>query len=261
MDILFFIKKMLGVIISPLPICCFIILAGLIILFRAKSELKQIKRAKWCITIGMLLLLLVSSPIVSFTFLRPLETVYPKFQDVVKPVDNIVVLGCYNTEDAALPIVANVKPCSLYRIVEAARLAIIYQEAKIILSGWKKKESREYSHPGYLAQLLMSLGVDKERIILIEENKDTSEEAISLKSIAEGKSNLLVSSASHLKRAVKIFDAQGIRVIPVPAEYLTREGEWSFHALVPSGEAINNSQRAFYEILGNIWVWMLSVLE
>lgn len=261
MDILFTIKKVLGVIISPFPICCFIIFVGLIILFKAKRDLNKIRRAKCFLSIGILLLLLISSPIVSFQLLRPIETVYVKYQDVEQSVDNIIVLGCYNTEDASLPLVANIKPCSLYRVVEAARLARVYPEAEIILSGWQKTKGREYSHPAYMAQLLISLGIDEERIVLKEQNNDTSEEAISLKSIAVGKSNLLVSSASHLKRAVKIFDAQGITVTPVPAEFLAREVGGSFHALFPSGDAINNTQRAFYELLGNIWVWILSVLK
>jgi uncharacterized SAM-binding protein YcdF (DUF218 family) len=72
---------------------------------------------------------------------------------------------------------------------------------------------------------LVGLGVDPQRIELEERSRTTCENAE--QSLLAAKPNLgdrwvLVTSASHMPRAVACFRAVGFSVIPYPVDYRTR---------------------------------------
>jgi uncharacterized SAM-binding protein YcdF (DUF218 family) len=60
---------------------------------------------------------------------------------------------------------------------------------------------------------------------------------------------VLVTSAAHMARAVREFEAAGLTVIPAPAAMWTRR-ERAILAWVPNVDALVRSQRALYEGLG-----------
>ncbi|WAJ70679.1 ElyC/SanA/YdcF family protein [Catenovulum adriaticum] len=261
MEFLFSVKKILGVLISPLPVSVLLLIAGSVLLLKT-AQFQYRKYVKIFIFSGVGLLILASSPITAFYLLRPIETAYPKYQDELKKVDNIVVLGCYHSSDKQLPDIANVHPCSLYRLIEALRLSRVYPSAQLYLTGWQSDDEHKMSHPEYSAKILMSLGVDRHRITAIEGSKDTEEEVLVLKPVLRHKQTLVVSSASHFYRAMKLFDAHNVKVTPVPIEYLTHKGgPWSWRLLIPDPDALQMTQRAIYEYLGNIWVNVKSEFE
>lgn len=254
MEFLFSVKKILGVLISPLPMTvCILMVGGVFLLKTPKSQYS--KQVKILTISGIALLVIASSPITAFYLLRPIEIAYPKYQDELKQVDNIVVLGCYHSSDKKLPDIANVHPCTLYRLIEALRLSRVYPSAQLYLTGWDSDDTHKMSHPEYSAKILMSLGVDKHRMTIIEGSKDTEDEVLVLKPVLKHKQNLVVSSASHFYRAMKLFDAHNVKVTPVPIEYLThKSGDWNWHLLIPDPDALQMTQRAVYEYLGNAWV-------
>jgi uncharacterized SAM-binding protein YcdF (DUF218 family) len=197
--------------------------------------------------------------------LRPFEEYYPVFQDNIAEVDNIVVLGCWNNEDPYRPMIDNVADCSLSRLVEALRLAQVYPKATIVVSGGRQKPSHTLTHAEYSAEVLKQLGLPEERIYVSSGStnaQDTNHEARRLQTLLRGKTNLLVSNASHLPRAVKIFNKYEIDVIPVPARYLSRSAsntEIGLSLLIPNSDSLERSSRALYEALGNIWLWISSL--
>ncbi|EWH11126.1 hypothetical protein DS2_04695 [Catenovulum agarivorans DS-2] len=252
MDFLFALKKIIGLVLSPLPLSLILIVIGYVFLFKQSVKVLW---AKSFIGSGLFILFLSSLPIFSHVLIKPIEFSVKKFDASKMPVaDNIVVLGCYSTEDKALPQIANIHECSLYRIVEAYRLSKVYPQAAVILSGWDKGDDRTYSHPEYLANYLIRLGLPPQRITLSVGNRDTVDEANALAKHMRGKNNLIVSSASHFKRINKIFAQQKLDFTPVPTEYLTKDKvHWHWQLFLPQANALYTSQRAWYEYLGNSW--------
>ncbi|OZG73415.1 hypothetical protein BTA51_10325 [Hahella sp. CCB-MM4] len=249
MDTLFFFKKLIGSFVSPVPIVVFLLFCGLYFHFVKQRYLLSGR----FFGSALFLLLLFSIPIIPGSLLRPLELEYPAFNDPPIHVDNIMVLGCWNNEDEKLPEVSRIAPCSLYRVVEAFRLSRVYPDAKVILSG-HKVPGFEASHPDYSADFLVSLGLDRKRIEVLAGSKDTESEADLVKPVSVGKSNLLITSADHMKRAVNIFDSVGIQVIPVPVGHLTSRGKTlSYHVFTPDATALALSETVIYEFLGNLW--------
>jgi len=69
---------------------------------------------------------------------------------------------------------------------------------------------------------------------------------------------ILTTSASHIPRAMKIFQKLGLNPIPSPCDYTNFEApqiKWEngYQWPLPSGGNIDHSERALYEWLGNIY--------
>jgi uncharacterized SAM-binding protein YcdF (DUF218 family) len=61
---------------------------------------------------------------------------------------------------------------------------------------------------------------------------------------------VLVTSSSHMRRAVQEFRAAGFDVIPAPADFARRD-EFDLFAYVPRTDALTRSQEALHELLGD----------
>jgi uncharacterized SAM-binding protein YcdF (DUF218 family) len=65
-----------------------------------------------------------------------------------------------------------------------------------------------------------------------------------------------ISPASHIPRAIRIFQKQGAAPIPAPCDYLTAEQHrlWLWRSLpLPSPSGFTITQAALYEFLGLIY--------
>lgn len=252
MDILYTVKKVVGFVISPLPLSISVlIVASLLVCLKPMVS----RAAKHVLLCGVVALLLFSSPIVANYWLNIFESQVSPYEDQLTEVDNIIVLGCYNTEDSSRPLISNIHECSLYRLTEAVRLAKIYPQAKLVLTGMDATHGRLYSHPKYSSIFLVGQGIEEKRIHLLEGALDTEQESVLLKPLMRSKSNLLISSASHFKRIKKIFNQQKLDFVAVPTEYLSRSSiEFNWVLLIPDYSALKASKRAMYEMLGNMWI-------
>jgi uncharacterized SAM-binding protein YcdF (DUF218 family) len=103
-------------------------------------------------------------------------------------------------------------------------------------------------------KMARSLGVDTDDIVMFETAKDTVEEAMMMKKIVGDKPFILVSSATHMPRAYKIFSSYGLNPIAAPTDYYAvGESEWVH---MPNGNALEGSEKAFHEYYGLIWEWI-----
>ncbi|HWQ95705.1 MAG TPA: YdcF family protein [Gammaproteobacteria bacterium] len=65
----------------------------------------------------------------------------------------------------------------------------------------------------------------------------------------------LVTSAWHMRRAVRIFEQAGLRVIPAPTHFLSLENTRVPPLLnwLPQAHALEKSNLALHELLGDVW--------
>ena len=95
---------------------------------------------------------------------------------------------------------------------------------------------------------------------------NTAEEAIAIRRLLGPKSStqtasspriLLVTSAFHMRRAQRLFERQGFKVLPFPVHFQAR-GRWAGPfwrdptQWLPSAWALDDSSRAFRELLGRL---------
>ena len=161
--------------------------------------------------------------------LHPLEDRFRRPVDMPARVDGIVVLGG-GFEGGINRVRGGYElNSSGDRFVEAAALALRHPEAKVLVSGGTGALILEGEGDGETApRLLEALGVARGRLLLDNEARNTQENAIFSKRLADpkpGETWLLVTSAFHMPRSVGLFRKEGFPVVPWPVDYRTSGAE------------------------------------
>lgn len=169
------------------------------------------------------------SPIATW-LLNPLETRFPAYSGSDAPVAGIVVLGGAIQQDATLALGQPVVNEAGDRLLAAAALARLYPEAPLVLSGGSARivGSDDYTEAQGMAEVLVALGVPRERLVLEDRSKNTWQNALYSREIAEpqpGETWLLVTSAWHMPRSMGVFRQAGFAATPYPVDYRTVGGD------------------------------------
>ncbi len=140
------------------------------------------------------------------------------------------------------------------RVWHAARLLHASKAPLVLLTGGSDSELSASSEAEAMRQFMVGLGVPGEAIVLENRSRNTSQNAeYSAEILAEQSISriLLVTSAHHMPRAKRLFDARGLEVVTVATDHevLSRPA-WS--SLLPDTSALDGSSRAIKEIVGRL---------
>jgi uncharacterized SAM-binding protein YcdF (DUF218 family) len=198
----------------------------------------------------MLFVIFSLTPVANF-ILRPLETRYSLYNHQGTKIQYIVVLGNWHSQDMNFPLSSQLSSVSLTRLIEGI---IIYHQnsgSKLVLSG--NYCGTTVSNAKVMADVAMALGVQKENIILKEGALNTEEEAYLIGKFMknENKPFVLVTSASHMTRSMKLFREQGLFPIPAPTYFRIRHP--LNISLLPNTNALQSVDIALHEYLGLAW--------
>ena len=248
---LFTLKKYIGGMMLPLPLLLMFIALGLLLVWFTRFQ----RSGKIVITTGWLALLLLSLQPVADRLLRPIENTYPTWQENQK-VEYIVVLGGGYTWDDKWAPSSNLINNSLPRLNEGIRLWLSNPGSKMIFTGAAAK-TNPVSTAEAGARVAESLGVPRSAIMTLDSPKDTEEEAAAVKQAIGDAPFLLVTSASHLPRAMIFFEHAGLHPLPAPANQLAIDAPLNpWERVIPSPVWLMHSDRVGYESLGRLWQWL-----
>ena len=229
------------------------------------------RRLRWVrqlLLCSLFLLVALSSPLIATPLIGLLESRYsPPQLTSSDRFDAIVVLGGGVDEKGSLRPTTepssysrNRTTCGadLYQQGYAPTLVLTGGDARIFGAG--PQEAVE------MKRWAIRLGVPESATKIDTEARNTYENAIGTKRLIGPASILLVSSASHLPRAVPIFTKQGFRVTPAPCDYasqnLPREN-WDnidpFDAL-PNDTSLQQTREAVSEVAGIVIYWLAGKL-
>lgn len=251
---LFMLKKYIGGMMLPLPLLLLLTGLGLFLVWFTRFQ----KTGKTAITLGWLLILLLSLQPVADGLLKPIEDKYPTWRGE-QHVEYIVVLGGGYTWNPAWAPSSNLINNSLPRLNEGIRLWQANPGSKMIFTG-----ARALTNPVSTgeagARVAESLGVPRSEIIVLDTPKDTEEEAAAVKAAIGDAPFLLVTSASHLPRAMIFFQHAGLNPLPAPANQLAIESPLNpWEKAIPSPVWLMHSDRVGYETLGRVWQWLKGI--
>lgn len=159
--------------------------------------------------------------------LRPLEGYFPP-QPLPSKVDGIILLG--GSEEVDIGDFRDRAELSNAgdRYVEFAALARQYPDAQLIYTGGGLDWGRTRINETHIARGTMAkLGLDLARVKFDDKSRNTAENAIYAKALAQpkpGETWLLITSAMHMPRAVNCFLAVDWPVLPRVVDY--RTGPW-----------------------------------
>lgn len=243
----FILKKAVSLFLMPLSLGVLLIILSLILI-----NINKVRKAKIVLSLSIIWLFLFSYAPFANKLLNMIESNYPTLHAAPKDIKYIYVLGGGHHTDESLPITSQVVETSVVRLNEGIRL---YQQldrnAKIIVSGYHGLYDTT-EHAVMQQRLAISLGVNKEDIILHLGTRDTQEEAQAGKELLSDKPFILVTSASHMTRAVKFFKNEGLNPIPAPTNHLASTKHPNYTDIL-SSHALEKSRIVFHEVLGLIW--------
>ena len=209
-------------------------------------------------TVGALALVWLwfwSMPATSNLLVSQIEEQFPQISiEEVPLAQGIVVLGGTVLPPSGKSTEINLGRAG--RVWYAARLFHAGKAPLVLLSGGGL-EHQAFSEARAMAVLLQDLGVPKQAILLEERSQNTRQNAVFTASILEARGIghvLLVTSALHMPRALPLFEAQGLTVIPSPTDY--ESGGQPPHGMlawVPDAGALNRSALAIKELVGK-WI-------
>lgn len=247
---MFELKKWLGQLLMPLPFSLSLLVLALLLLWFTRYQ----KTGKLLATLSLLIIALMGMRPVSYELARSLEQTYPPFEVSLHPdIEAIVVLGNGHVSDPAVPMISWQNNISLARTLEGVRLALAYPQAELIFSGAVAGDP--LSNAEVNARMAASLGIPRARMTLFENNKDTHDEAVSISRHLKGKRVALVSSATHLPRAMALYRGQGLDAVPAPTDYTAKQSQQPqpLYTYLPKGRYLMYSEAAIHEWIGIGW--------
>ncbi len=252
----FIIKKILGALLMPMTLIFLLIFTGLTLVWFSK---RWNTAGKIIVTSSVCILFLVCFSPLSSSLMQSLEKTYPVFDQKDISADYIWVLGSGSAYDTTIPLHSRLYQDGLYRVLEGIRLHQMIPETHMVFSGYGAGDIKSVAEVG--AEAAISLGVSKEHITILSNPKDTWDEALEAKAIIKDKPFILVTSASHMKRSIYIFNHHGLKPIPAPCgHHIKRRAGNSFFKYLPSPKSAIIMHRYIYERLGLLWLKLITSL-
>jgi uncharacterized SAM-binding protein YcdF (DUF218 family) len=229
------------------------------------------RRLRWVrqlLLSSLLLLVTLSSPLVAFPLMGSLESWYhPPQLAPSDRFDAIVVLGGGIDEKGSLRPTTEPSSYSRNRTTCGADLYQHGYAPKLVLTGGDARVFGTGPQEAVeMKRWAVRLGVPESATMIDTEARNTYENATGTKRLLGPASILLVTSASHLPRAVPVFTKQGFRVTPAPCEYVSQNlprESWDkidpFDVL-PSDLALQHTREVVTEVAGMAIYWLTGKL-
>lgn len=242
---LFTLKKIVSIFLMPLSIGLILFFLGLIFLYK-----KSYKKAKIFLTISFLWIYIIGYSPFSNALIKPLESQYKAYTKIDSSINYILVLGSGHVTNDDVSKISQLSNSALMRISEGIRIYRQLNNAKIIFSGYAGEDVKT-PHAFIAKDVAISLGVSKENILTQEEAKDTKEEAELVSKIVAKQKFILVTSAFHMPRAMKIFQNENLNPIAAPTDFLSKED--GDYLREPRAKEIRKTEVAMHEYIGTLW--------
>jgi uncharacterized SAM-binding protein YcdF (DUF218 family) len=253
--VFFVLSKTVGYLTMPSNLLMAIGLTGLVLLFTRFRRL-----ASWLIVTSLVLIAAVGYSPLGRILLLPLEERFPPWNASRGAPDGIVVLGGAISPDISVARGGVALNGSAERLTVALELAHRYPNARIIFTGGTASLDPTAPLEAPLAvKEFEALGVAHERITAEEQSRNTIENAAFSRLLADPKPGerwLLVTSASHMPRAIAAFRAAGFAVEAYPVNWRTRGRNDAAELFMSFAGGLAMTDYAVHEWMGLVAYWL-----
>lgn len=251
MSILFWAKKIVAPFFYPVALTLVLFTVGFILSIPGKFR----RWGRILMLAGMAVLFFSGVKMTSNMMIGPLERSYAPFDPAAYDSDfvYIVVLGGGHVEDPRLPVTSRINMTTMGRLAEGIRLHRMYPGSRLVFTGgavWHDGST----DAGVMRETAVALGVNSGDIIVECESLDTDDHPRFVKPIVGEEPFILVTSASHMPRAMLLFTDYGMNPCPAPTVHFARKsGEFVIRDLIPDAHQVRKTEAAVHEYLGLLW--------
>jgi uncharacterized SAM-binding protein YcdF (DUF218 family) len=238
----------------PLTLCLELLLVGLLFLWFGKRQ----RVGRVLVTLATVLLVLFSWGPFGDLLVRPLESTYPALHDPAKlsdsadgPIKWVVVLGAGFSPDPDVPASSRPGSSSLTRLVEGVRIHRQLPGSKVIVLVGEPVEGDDRVR--VMGELTEALGVKSQDALIVPGARDTAEEVDAVSRTIRDERFVLVTSASHMPRAMRLCRDKGMSPVAAPTGYQVVRGEFGTLDALPSPNNLGKAQTGFREFLASAW--------
>lgn len=215
----FFLSKFLAPLLSPLTVATLLLTGAMIAMREKRMKLaRRLGIASWAVLIVFGVL-----P-VGQVMIAGLESRYSIPAELPRRVDGIIVLGGMIDTDIGLKYGVPQLQGTVDRLTTFVDLGRRYPSAKLVFTSGIARVDQKGIPEGQMARQILENWrfTPGHRLVIEDKSRNTYENALFSRPLAEpkeGQTWLLVTSASHMPRAVGVFEKQNWRVVPVPADF------------------------------------------
>jgi uncharacterized SAM-binding protein YcdF (DUF218 family) len=192
-----------------------------------------------------------ATALVGDALLGRLERVYPPLHvdQAIIGVRFVAVLGSGYAPSDDIPVTAALDEDGLVRLIEALRILRLFGAGRLVVSGGAEAGDTPSAY-GY-ARLAEGLGIDKGMVDVLDTPVDTNQEAHAIGALIGDRPFVLVTSAYHMPRAMRLMLAAGLKPIPAPTgQSVGVPAVRGWRRLLPTSSALRKTERALHEFAG-----------
>ena len=253
----FYLSKLALLLLQPSSLCLALLAVGSILTARERSRGLGAR----CSLAGLIALLFVGLSPAANWLIRPLEERFPKVNLAALPASpvGIIILGGF--EDTTVSRRRNELALNeaAERLTEGVRLAQRLPGARVVFTGGTGDLFEQDGAADLVGDALVAFGVARDRILLEGASRTTSENATLTRDLVRPKPGeiwMLVTSASHMPRAMGAFRAAGFDVRAWPVDYRTASIEDNWRGFTSIGAGLRRADETVKEWFGLAGYWL-----
>jgi uncharacterized SAM-binding protein YcdF (DUF218 family) len=251
----FILSKTVGFFAYPSNAFVLLGLLGLVLLATRRRRV-----GVWLIAASLVLLAIGGWSPLGNALILPLEQRFPSWDASRGPPYGIIVLGGGIVPEVSATRGEPQVNEAAERVLTFATLARRYPEARLVYSGGSGALiSNEAKEADQAVKLLERLGIARARIEIERRSRNTVENAMFTKALVQPKPGerwLLITSASHMPRAIGIFRKVGFPVEPYPVDWRTGGEGDAFRPFDRISRGLPRLDVATREWVGLIVYWL-----
>ncbi len=146
---------------------------------------------------------------------------------------------------------------AVFILMSAAPLSAAEPSSKTAPSMKESVLAWNLTNARVVSDVAEQIGIPVRDMIVEERPSDTVEEARLLRGLLGSTPFVLVTSAAHMKRAVRIFQGFGMQPVPAPTDFIIKNKPGgASDSWLPNCGNLWISQRVIYEWFGEKWEWI-----
>lgn len=237
-------RALLQALLQPIGLTIILVLAGIV------SGLPLISLG------GIVFLWMLSTPIVSDVLLAPLERRFPVLDVANCPRADAVVIVSGNILNGVNQAGVQWGPAA-NRFHDGVKLMLANTAPMLVLAGAPSQHYGSLSQGEILRDAAIACGVRREQVLITGLVTRTEDEARAVGALCGGRgigSIILVTSAWHMPRAMRLFRQTGLTPVAFPTDQRVHaHARLTLARFLPKARALANSDAAVHEYWGLLW--------